>query len=525
MNHHLTAGSRPGFSWLLFALTLLILTGCGPQSSPDAYADVPVENVERGKLLAEQHCGSCHELPDPGELDAATWETAALPSMGPLLGSFQHKNRQYNYRGDPDLRGPGYLAGNPQVSPEEWAYIVDYYTATAPAELPAQDRPREITTGLSLFEVRRPGLQHKNTHSAFLKIRRDSRAPLVVSDAATRMTYFLDRDLHPVDSLITDGPLVDIEFHGGGEAIACNIGLMEPNDGAHGKLIRLRQGGDRWATDSTDLLTGLHRPTQVLTVDLNRDDKTDYLICEFGYMQGGLIWMENQGAGGYRKHVISSLPGALKAHLLDYDQDGDTDIMALFAQGEEGIFLFTNDGNGQFTTRELLRFPALYGSSHFEIADFNGDGLPDLLYTAGDNADYTSVLKPYHGVYIFLNQGADTFEQAYFYPIHGCYKAMARDFDQDGDLDLATVAYYADFAAQPEEGFVFLENEGGLHFTPYTIAELEMGRWISMEVGDIDQDGRLDIALGNFVQPSSFSNPAIDWAAAPPVVVLKNMGR
>ncbi len=37
---------------------------------------------------------------------------------------------------------------------------------------------------------------------------------------------------------------------------------------------------------------------------------------------------------------------------------------------------------------------------------------------------------------------------------------MARDFDGDGDLDLAVIAFFADYPKQPEEGFVYLENTG-----------------------------------------------------------------
>lgn len=516
---------KPSHLLWIGALTVLLLPACESTSSGgDLYADVPAEHIEKGKMLAEQYCKRCHELPDPAQLDAATWETHALPAMGPLLGIFQYKQQTYPYRGDPDMRGPGYLASNPVVTPEEWQYIVDYYTASAPDQLPEQDRSEKISMVLPMFELLTPDLDYKDTHSSFVSIQPQRTAPLVVSDARTHMTYFLDRDLQSVDSLQTSGPLVHIEFSNDGSVTASNVGRMEPNDGANGSAVTLQQVSGKWEVTDEKLLEGLHRPMQVLPADLNQDGATDYLICEFGYMQGGLIWMENRGQEGYQKHTISSLPGALKAYPGDFDQDGDIDIMAMFAQGEEGIYLFTNQGDGSFENRELLRFPALYGSSHFEPADFNGDGRMDILYTAGDNADYTSVLKPYHGVYIFLNNGEDGFEQSYFFPIHGCYKAMARDFDGDGDLDIATIAHYADFTSQPEEGFVYLENRGMLHFSPYSMAELTMGRWISMDVGDMNLDGRPDVILGNFVQPSNFSNPAINWATAPPMVVLKNVG-
>ena len=49
----------------------------------------------------------------------------------------------------------------------------------------------------------------------------------------------------------------------------------------------------------------------------------------------------------------------------------------------------------------------------------------------------------------FLNEGNNHFSQKYFFPINGCYKAIAKDFDGDGDLDIASIAFSADFASQP----------------------------------------------------------------------------
>ena len=120
--------------------------------------------------------------------------------------------------------------------------------------------------------------------------------------------------------------------------------------------------------------------------------------------------------------------------------------------------LYTNLGGGKFKEERKLQFPPIYGSSYFELTDFIKDGFPDIIYTCGDNADYSTILKPYHGVYIFLNDGKNNFKQKYFYPINGCYKAIVRDFDNDGDLDIATISYFPDFENQPEEGFIYFEN-------------------------------------------------------------------
>jgi hypothetical protein len=195
----------------------------------------------------------------------------------------------------------------------------------------------------------------------------------------------------------------------------------------------------------------------------------------------------------------------------------------LFAQGDEGIFLFTNKGHGKFEQEEVLRFQPIFGSSYFELADFNKDGYPDILYTCGDNADYSPALKPYHGVYIFLNDGNNHFKQEYFFPMYGCFKAIARDFDGDGDLDIAAISFFADYTNHPEESFIYLENKGGLDFQPYSIPNTSSGRWLTMDAGDLDGDGKIDLILGNFAIAPTSIKAAINWKEGPAFLVLKNI--
>src|SRR5690606_33655905 len=122
-----------------------------------------------------------------------------------------------------------------------------------------------------------------------------------------------------------------------------------------------------------------------------------------------------------------------------------------------------------FSAKAVIRFLPENGSSHMEMTDIDGDGLDDSMYTSGDNYDYSRVLKNYHGIYIFLNKGKAGFVQQYFFPMHGCYKAIARDFDNDGDQDIASISFFADTTREPREAFIFLENRGLLKFVPYTI--------------------------------------------------------
>jgi hypothetical protein len=330
-----------------------------------------------------------------------------------------------------------------------------------------------------------------------------------------------NRRLKITDSVAT-GAIVDMVFNQD-TMLLCDIGILNPNNGKFGKAqyIHITKNGKLKA--DSNLFKGLQRPVQVTPADLNNDGRTDYLICEFGFLTGSLSWMENMGNNKFTRHVLRGLPGAIKAYIQDYNHDGLPDLWVLFAQGEEGIFLFTNKGHGEFSQEEVLRFPPVYGSSYFELDDFNKDGFPDIVYTCGDNADYSPILKPYHGVYIFINDKTNHFKQQFFYPINGCYKAIARDFDGDGDLDIATISFFADYVKQPEEGFVYFKNTGNYNFLPHTIPAAMQGRWLTMDAGDIDGDGKIDLVLGNFSIGPSMKNSKVDWKRAPQFIVLKNI--
>jgi hypothetical protein len=218
-----------------------------------------------------------------------------------------------------------------------------------------------------------------------------------------------------------------------------------------------------------------------------------------------LAWYEATANGQYREHVLKEVPGARLSVIHDFNRDGLLDIAVLMTQAREGVCIFYNLGEGHFREKWVLQFPAVYGSSYIELADFNGDGFMDILYTNGDNADYSPILKYYHGIRLLLNDGQDHFKEAWFYPMYGAGKALARDFDQDGDLDVAAISFFPDFGKEPEKGFVYLENSGGLNFQPYVIKEAAKGRWMTFDAGDADEDGDLDICLGSFV----FSNNGV----------------
>jgi hypothetical protein len=444
--------------------------------------------------------------------------------MGPRLGIFQYGSQTYpSNRHDLDLDS-NFYPSHSLLNLDQWQSIIDYYTATSPDSLPGQDRRRSIQMQLPFFTVWQPEFVYQNAGTSFVKI--DTSDPLhsvIVGDVPRKSIYFYNRQLEITDS-VRCGPVVNIDF-GQNKMLACNIGVLNPNNGKFGKGQFINKVGGKMKLDSIPLFDNLRRPVQLSSADLNNDGKPDYILCEFGNLIGELSWMENRGNNKFVKHVLRAAPGAIKAYVDDYNHDGAPDIWVLFAQGEEGVFLFTNKGNGDFETKEVLRFPPAYGSSYFEFADFNNDGYPDIVYTCGDNADFSPILKPYHGVYIFLNDKSNHFVQKYFFPIDGCYKAVARDFDGDGDLDIAAISFFADYEHQPQESFVYLENNGNFDFKPFSFPEAGSGRWLTMDAGDIDGDGKVDIILGNFSLLGTLMKVNTNWKKSPPFLVLKNTGK
>lgn len=447
--------------------------------------------VDKGEVLAKRHCSTCHAFTDPSLLNKKTWGSGVFPEMAYRMGL--DLSRLPITTKDELNEILKTIPPAPGVTNEEWNLIREYFVKNAPDTL-TSPAVKEFLP-LSQFTPSVARLPVDNGKMITM-IRFDENQNNFFIGTRKGKVYRLNSSLDLLDSLQVGSPPSDMIFSKSHNQLISLMGIMDPNDKPAGSVIRLT---DR-KNDQQLVIDSIKRPVHIQQGDLNNDRQDDLLICAFGNFTGGLFAYEKSD-GEYVRHVIHNFPGTRKAVIKDFNSDGLPDIVALVTQGNEQLALFTNRGNFKFSYTVLLKFPPVYGSSYFDISDFNGDGKPDILYTNGDNADYSTILKPYHGVRIYMNDGRNHFSESWFAPMNGASMARAADFDNDGDIDIAAISFFPDFKNHPEHSFIYFENNGA-NFTSQITMLASASRWITMESADVDNDEDIDLILGALIFPN-----------------------
>ena len=508
----------------LIALALLPRVGMAqaqpPISSPST--NLPAE-WRRGRELAEKYCVACHLLPEPDSLTKGAWAHYIQPEMAKWLGV-----EPVDYEGMADgkiLQQAAIYPPSPIIPEDDWFAIWDYYRAAAPSRLPAAQRTTP-TLGLKQFRVHKINHHQGVPMTTLVKIDPPQKR-MFVGDAYGGSLFILNAAGEVTSRARMGSPPVGLFPRDTGFFLTL-IGRFFPSDATEGAVTWLPAGSG--LAEPRSVLEQLRRPTHCVAADLNQDGREDLVVCCYGNRLGNFSWFERRADGEYDEHVLLERAGAVRADVRDYNGDGLPDILVLMAQAREGLFLFLNEGKGRFRMETVLEKPPTWGMAGFDVADFNRDGHWDLVVANGDHGDFPLPLKPYHGIRIYLNDGHNHFTEVFTYPMTGAYQVVARDFDQDGDLDLAAIAFYPDFPSGKPQSFVYLENRGDWKFEPFTCAEQDAGRWLVMDAGDVDGDGDVDLVLGSFVRgPTTIPVPLSlreQWRTqGAALLLLENVGR
>lgn len=512
-------GSDMGKKFLIWGLIFVFLLSCSKKSKED------IEGFERlhglgnaslelsGKELSDLYCQACHIKPDPALLDKTTWKNGVLPDMRRRLGLINAEDFGAKV-GENNDAPPGIYSGKALITQADWDKIQEYYLSFAPDSLGTIPFDKNLKMDIGLFTVRMPDFHNKRPSLTTLVRYHPREKLLYVGDRLNSLFRIDPIGMKILDSIRIISPASDIWFKEASFELL-TMGVMDPSNFAFGRLkdyVLFEKKVPNILMDS------LRRPVHFAHADLTQNGEDELVISFFGNHIGSLSWFEKID-GAYVEHILNSFPGARKTVVEDINGDGLPDIIALMTQAKEGIYTYINLGEGNFKQEIWLQFDSVFGSSDFGFEDMDGDGFKDLVIVNGDNADLSPILKPYHGIRIFTNDGNNAFLESYFYPMHGASALLIADFDQDGKMGMAVSSYFPDKSAEKILNFLLFQQRGNMEFQVSSIEGLGSWSWLVMEKADIDGDMDLDIILGSFDFQTRFAFPAMDWK---PFIILEN---
>ncbi len=343
-----------------------------------------------------------------------------------------------------------------------------------------------------------------------------------------------------------DGTFEDVTEKAGLQGVGYGMGVAVgdyDNDGyedlfvtAYGGNKLYHNNGDGTFSDVTEQagVGGSGWSTSAAWVDLDNDGRLDLVVLRYIQWDFEDVWCgehkegyrafchpdvfqaipplvyHNDGNGRFTevgKKLGLAVPGkSLGIAIADYDGDGRIDIA--IANDSMPEFLYHNKGDGTFEERGLLSQIAVdedgrtYAGMGLDFADFNNDGLPDLVVDDLANQMYAVYQNAGDGVF---NYTTKTSGMGRMSMLHSGWGLRFIDYDNDGwkdlliaqghDLDTVELTnpqlHYKEpmlLARNTGRGFVDVSAESGSVFQ-----QAWVGRGLA--TGDIDNDGRIDAVV------------------------------
>ncbi len=344
----------------------------------------------------------------------------------------------------------------------------------------------------------------------------------------------------------SDGTFEDVTEKAGLQGVGYGMGVAVgdyDNDGyedlfvtAYGGNKLYHNNGDGTFRDVTEQagVGGSGWSTSAAWVDLDNDGRLDLVVLRYVQWDFDDVWCgehkegyrafchpdvfqaipplvyHNDGNGRFTevgKKLGLAVPGkSLGIAIADYDLDGHIDIVV--ANDSMPEFLYHNKGDGTFEERGLLSQVAVdedgrtYAGMGVDFADFNNDGLPDIVVDDLANQMYALYQNAGDGTFNYITK---TSGMGRISMLHSGWGLRFLDYDNDGwkdlliaqghDLDTVELTnpqlHYREpmlLARNTGRGFVDVSAESGSAFH-----QAWVGRGLA--TGDIDNDGRIDAVV------------------------------
>ena len=228
--------------------------------------------------------------------------------------------------------------------------------------------------------------------------------------------------------------------------------------------------------------------TDVDLADLDGDGDDDAFVTNWG-IESSLVMLNSDGEFASTGQVFGEEEFQIYSALGDIDGDGDVDAVTANLRGANTIWV--NDGNASFS-----RGSSLGASSSIDVAlaDLDGDGDLDIVFA---NAQDDAGLGFYNTVWINETQlgGDPEFQDIGWRLGNSQNQAVSSksvevaDMDNDGRLDLV-------FGNQFASNHIYFDIESAIHDStvpaPFTYDE-DTRTTQHLMTGDVDDDGDLDL--------------------------------
>jgi hypothetical protein len=228
--------------------------------------------------------------------------------------------------------------------------------------------------------------------------------------------------------------------------------------------------------------------------DYNNDGLIDIMCANASTNR--VLYYESIGSSNFApfKIISSNLQDFLEElRPVDLDSDGDLDVVATNSSSfgdpnrldEEKLSWYENLGNENFSRQKIIALQdSINAPGFFNHADYDGDGDEDIL----------ALDEEFLFAQFFMNDGNQQFLRSISLGNSFSEQILryeSGDIDGDGDIDV--VASVKDGSASI---IGWYENQGNATFLPLQIIDgnsANLGSNVSIELIDLDNDGKLDI--------------------------------